>query len=173
MNLTTFKKYIKALEREDLETEIFLLYKQFPEIKAYYKNASMTSDQRKTETEKLKEKIYAEFYTRSGNPKSPDNRKILSIIRDFEKIAKSPAEVIDLILSRVEIATSFASNFGGMPDTDYNAALNAFEKAVKLMAKHNLVDVFNDRCQLLFKTDNLDYWYIDHLEEIFKTMKPI
>ncbi|MEM8523109.1 MAG: hypothetical protein AAGG68_00635 [Bacteroidota bacterium] len=83
-------------------------------------------------------------------------------------MAKKPEDVIDLLMYRVETATDFASQFGGMPDKDYDASYNAFHKAVKLMAKHNLFERFRPRCEQLFLTDNIDYWYIEYLEEALK-----
>lgn len=171
MNLTAFKKYIKGLDKAALEKELILLYKQVPEIKAHYVRANMTDAQFEKVLRKHKVAIAAQFNTRKGNPRSPDNRKILSIIREFEKEARSPADVIDLLLTRVEIATDFASQYGGMPDKDYNASSNAFGKAVKLMAKHNLFEQFERRYLQIFKADNLDYWYIMDMQEALEEYK--
>lgn len=168
MNLNNYKKYLATLDRKGLEKELILLYKSVPEIKDYYAAARMKPEQIRAESNKYKKKIEAEFWTRGGNPKSPNNRNILQYIRAFEKIAKYPKDMIDLLVHRVEIATNFASQFGGMPDKDYNASYNAFHKAVKLMAEHNLFEHFRSRCEDLFETDNIDYWYIEYLEEALK-----
>ena len=79
-----------------------------------------------------------------------------------------PIEVIDLLLYRVEVATAFASEFGGMPDADYSAAYNAFEKAMKLTKAQKLEDYVRVRCQELFKAANIDYWFIEWLEQCFE-----
>ncbi|MEM6700288.1 MAG: DUF6155 family protein [Bacteroidota bacterium] len=168
MNLTNYKKYLATLDREGLEQELIQLYKSVPEIKAYSAAKNMKPEQIRKELEKYKKKIEAEFWTRGGNPRSPNNRNILQYIQAFEKMSKNPKDVIDLLVHRVEIATDFASQFGGMPDKDYDASYNAFDKAVKLMAEHNLVEHFRARCEDLIEADNIDYWYIEYLEEAFK-----
>jgi hypothetical protein len=98
--------------------------------------------------------------------------KFGKIISEFEKVSAFPHEVVDLILYRVHVASDFANQFGGMPDADYNASTNAFEKAMKLIEKNKLLDYFKDRIKTLFKFDNLDYWYIEDLKSLYEGYFP-
>ncbi|MEM8523108.1 MAG: hypothetical protein AAGG68_00630 [Bacteroidota bacterium] len=77
MNLTNYKKYLATLDRKGLEKELIHLYKSVPEIKDFYVAANMTSSQIREESKKYKKKIEAEFWTRGGHPKLPNNRNIL------------------------------------------------------------------------------------------------
>ena len=97
-----------------------------------------------------------------------NNTTIKGVISDYEKIALFPYDVVDLLIYRVEVATDLADQFGGMPDSNYNAAITAFKKAIKLIKDNSLMSHFEDRCKKMLKADNLDYWYIEQLEWLFE-----
>ena len=167
--LSDFKKLLAEMTEEELRTELLKLFNKLEQVQMFYAQDLMSKDDRQKILEECKTKIYKKFWTTSGNPRNNiSNADIRKIITDFEKISAFPHEVVDLILYRVETATDFASQFGGMPDADYNASTTAFEKAIKLIVKHKLIDYFNDRCKALFRYRNLDYWYIEELETLFE-----
>ncbi len=166
--LSDFKKLLAEMTEEELRAELLKLFNKLEQVQMFYAQDLMTKEDRQKILEECKTKIYKKFWTPSGNPRNVSNADIRKIITDFEKISAFPHEVVDLILYRVETATSFASQFGGMPDADYNASSTAFEKALKLIVKHKLMDYFDDRCKALFRYSNLDYWYIEELKTLFE-----
>ena len=96
------------------------------------------------------------------------NADIRKIITDFEKISAFPHEVVDLLLYRVNTATDFAHQFGDMPDGDYNASSTAYDKAMKLIQKHKLEAYFKEKAEDILQYDNLDYWYIEQMEDMYE-----
>ena len=166
--LTDFRKYLSSLDEAGVRAELEKLFKKLPQVKEFYAQELMSEKDRLAMLEDYKKKIKNQYWTRSGNPRMPDNRKINQILSGFEKVSVFPHELIDLLLFRVETASDFANNFGGMPDAAYNSASRTFEKAVKLMAKHQLVEMFKPRCSALFEYDNLDYWYLEEMQEFFE-----
>jgi hypothetical protein len=132
----------------------------------------MGESDRKAMLDEYKKKIYSQYWTRTGNPRSVSNAEVRKIIGEFEKVSVFPSEMIDLLLFRVETMTDWASQFGGAPDADYNASSTSFEKALKLMEKNKLHDHFKDCCVALFQADNLDYWYIEDLESLYESYFP-
>ncbi len=165
--LSTFKKYLATLSEPELRAELLELFK-LPQVQEHYAKGMLSEGERKSMLDDVKRKIQNQFWTRTGNPRNVSNANIRKLISDFEKIAASPRDVVELLLFRVETATKFAHEFGGMPDADYNAALNAFDKAMKLMTKHALVNEFRVWCKEIFLYDNLDYWYIESMMESFE-----
>lgn len=166
--LTEFKKYLNTLGEPELRAELVKLFK-LQEVQAFYAQGMLSDSERKVALEEVKRKIHNQFWTRTGNPRTDvSNADIRALISAFEKIAASPREVVELLLYRVETATKFANEFGGMSEGDYKAASNAFDKALKLMKKHELVDEFRIWCKEIFQYDNLDYWYIEWLMESFE-----
>jgi Family of unknown function (DUF6155) len=168
--LSDFKKLLAEMTEAELREELLKLFNKLEQVQMFYAQDLLSKDDRQKILQESKDKIYKKFWTPSGSPRNNvSNADIRKIISDFEKISAFPHEVIDLILYRVETATEFANNFGGMPDADYNAASTAYEKALKLIKTHKLEDYFKDRCTTFFGYRNLDYWYIEDLESLFET----
>ena len=166
--LSDFKKYIGEMNQTDLQKELIKLFSKLNQVQEFYAQELLSEDERQEILAEYKDKIYKEFWTRTGNPRSPSNARIRELISHYENVSVFPFDVIDLILYRVETATQFADEFGGMTDGSYNASSNAFEKALKLMQKHQLFEEFKLRCEDLFSYDNLDHWYIDDLENLYE-----
>ncbi len=166
--LSDFKNYLREMTEVELREELLKLFGKLTQVQEFYAQELLSGDDRKAMLDDHKKKIYNHFYTRTGNPRSPNNAEIRKRITAFEKASVFPIEVIDLLLYRVEVATAFASEFGGMPDADYNAAYNAFEKAMKLTKAQKLEDYVRVRCQELFKAADIDYWFIEWLEGSFE-----
>ncbi len=173
LTMTLFNKYLSTLNEEQAKAELALLFSKVSQVKEFYaKQQGMEMPLEKAPNpkylEEYKKKIYNQFWTRGGNPRDPSNADIRSYILAFEKMGFSSQDVIDLILYRVEKATELADMYGGMSDGCYNAAVNAFEKAIKLMQKEGLRDEYQARCERIFKYKNLDYWYIEQLKEVWQ-----
>lgn len=166
--LKDLKTYFDSLDEAGVREELLKLFGKLPQVQEFYAQELMSDSERKAMLEEYKRKIYNQFWTRTGNPRSASNAEIKALISNFEKVSVFPSEVIDLLLYRVETATEMANQFGGMPDADYNASYNAFKKAVELMAEHKLEDMFRGRCEALFKFDNLDHWYIEWLQDSYE-----
>jgi hypothetical protein len=58
--------------------------------------------------------------------------------------------------------------FGGTDESYYKAFCTSFEKVMNLIVKNKFESIFQDRCKALFLFTNLDYWYIEWLEEIYE-----
>jgi Family of unknown function (DUF6155) len=167
--LSDFKKLLAEMTEEEVRAELLKLFNKLEQVQMFYAQDLMSKEDRQKILEDCKSKIYKKFWTSQGNPRNNiSNADIRKIISDFEKISAFPYEVVDLLLYRVELATDYANQCGGMPDADYNASITAFEKALKLIVKHKLLDYFNDRCKALFRYSNLDYWYIEQLESLLE-----
>jgi Family of unknown function (DUF6155) len=167
--LSDFKKLLAEMTEEELRAELLKLFNKLEQVQMFYAQDLMGKEDRQKILEECKSKIYKKFWISSGNPRNNvSNADIRKIITDFEKISAFPHEVVDLILYRVETASHFANQFGGMPAADYNASTTAFEKALKLMVKHKLMDYFKDRCKALLHYRNLDYYYIEELESLLE-----
>ncbi len=166
--LSDFKNFLREMTEIELREELFKLFGKLTQVQEFYAQELLSGDDRKVMLDDYKKKIYSHFYTRTGNPKSPNNAEIRKLITAFEKVSVFPIEVIDLLLYRVEVATEFASEFGGMPDADYNAAYNAFEKAMKLTKAQKLEAHVRVRCLELFNTKGYDDYLLDWLEQSFE-----
>jgi hypothetical protein len=165
---STLKKYLNTLTEAELRAELIKLFGKLEQVKAYYGQELATKEERVSMLTAYKKELYGKFWTKGGSPKVFSNAEIKKVLTDFEKISLFPHELVDLILYRVELLTKYANAYGGVPDSEYNPAITAFGKAVKLMRMHKLDAYFKERIEVMFKANNLDYWYIEQLEEIYE-----
>jgi hypothetical protein len=165
--LADVKKYLGEMNEAELRAELLKLFGKLPQVQEFYAQELMGESERKAMLDEYRKKIYGSYFTRTDNPRDVNNAELRKLLTAFEKVSVFPHEVVDLLLYRVEVATDFANQFGGMPDADYNAALTSFEKAMKLAAEHQLADFVRDRCHQIFKANNLDYWYIEWMQDCF------
>jgi Family of unknown function (DUF6155) len=167
--LSDFKKLLAEMTEEELRTELLKLFNKLEQVQMFYAQDLLSKEDRLKFLEEAKRKIYAEYWTRTGNPRIVNNAKVKSIQSDFEKTSAFPNEVIELLLYRVEVVTKMADEFGGASDADYNASSTAFKKAVQLMQKHKLEDYFKEWCiEIIRGYDNLDHWYLQDLKDLYE-----
>jgi Family of unknown function (DUF6155) len=166
--LTDLKKLIAEMSEDELRLEIIKLYTKLPQVKDFYNQDLMTEEERQVVLKTYKDKIYKQFRTSSGNARGMiNNTTIRGIVSDYEKIAVFPYDVVDLLIYRVEEATDLANDYGGMAESNYNSAITAFKKAMTLVKEYGLMTHFEDRCKIILMSRNIDFWYIEQLEELF------
>lgn len=163
--LSDFKKLLAELSHEELKAEMLKLFQKLEQVQAFYAQELLSPEERRKILDAYKKKIYREFWTPSGNPKISSSSKLRSIISEFEKVCVSKAELVELLLYRVDVCLEQANEFGGAPDAEYNSAITAFEKALKIITKEKLESYFKVECQeIARRRNNMDYWPIHEME---------
>ena len=136
-------KYLKSLDREDLEKEVKTLYTKFKEVKQYYE-MELSGDTSRILTE-YKERITKEYFPKRGfgQARSGVSRKV---INDFKKVSIIKKDVIELILHRVEMMISYTDAYGDMNESFYNTLVRSFDEACQLVQQERLEDIFKEDC---------------------------
>ena len=166
--ISDLKKILEEMTQDELIQEILKLYNKLPQVKDFYNQDLMTEEERQEVLGKYKEKIYKEFWTSKGNPKGMiNNSTIKNVLTDYEKICLFDFDLADLLIYRVETATDYAEQFGGMAESNYNSSITSFKKAMKIINENNFNSHFESRIKMTLKSGNLDYWYIEQLEHLF------
>lgn len=166
--ISDLKKILDEMTQEELKREILKLYNKLPQVKDFYNQDLMTEEERQQVLDKYKEKIYKEFWTSKGNPKGViNNSNLRNILGDYEKICLFAFDLADLLIFRIETATDYAEQFGGMAESNYNASITAFKKAMKIINENSFKSHFENRIKMILKSGNLDDWYIEQLEHLF------
>jgi hypothetical protein len=170
--LTDLKKLIAEMTEDELRLEIIKLYTKLPQVKDFYNQDLMTEEERQEVLKGYKDKIYKQFWTSGGKAHGMvNNTTVKGIISEYEKIAVFTYDVVDLLIYRVEVATDLANQYGGMQESNYNAAVTAFKKAMNLIKEHGLMSHFKLRCEGLINSKNIDYWYIEQLELLYESVE--
>ena len=164
---TDFKKFIAQMTADEMRNELLTLFGKLPQVHDYYAQELMKPEDRKSVLEDYKKKVYSQFWTRGGNPRNTSNAEVRKIITEFEKVSVMPKEVVELLLFRVDTALDQANQFGGLPEGDYSAALNAYIKALKIITKEKLEKYFKAECKEISRDrGNMDYWIIEQMDEM-------
>jgi Family of unknown function (DUF6155) len=164
--LSDFKKLLAELSHEELKAEMLKLFQKLPQVQAFYAQDLSSPEERKKILDTYKKKIYNEFWTRGDNPKIANGTALKLIISDFEKVCVAQAELVELLLYRVDCCMEQANDFGGTSDSAYNTALTAFEKALKIIVKEKLEKEFEVECREVARDrGNMDCWPIDQMND--------
>ena len=167
IKLADLKQYLAEQNEKELREEIIRLFGKLKQVQDYYAQELMSPDDRKAILSDYKKKVDGHFYTRSGNPKILDNAGLRALIKDFEQISVAKIDVVELLLHRVEKTIELADKYGGLGDNDYNAAINAFVKALKLITTEKLETYFEDRCRYIaVGRYNFDYYFKESLDNL-------
>lgn len=152
---TELDRYLKALDRKELEAEVKKLYTKFSDVKKYYE-LEFSQDTTAVLNE-FKAKLRKEYFPSRGFGKAR-NRESRKVITDFKKISIFTKDVIELLLYRVEMMIEFTKAYGDIDEPFYNSLDSSFDEACKLMAKEKLEPYFKSDCLRLIKESDDFGW---------------
>ena len=156
---------MKDLTREELIKEVEKLYSKFPQVKTFY-DVDLTGDTSLL-LNTAKSKIKNEYFPVRGNPKARSG-EVRKIISEFAKVSVYPKEVIELYLFRFEMAVKFTNTYGDINEPFYDAASNAYAKALKLIEKHGYNSEFKEQCKsLMEETDDIGWGFSDIVRQLY------
>ena len=175
IKLSDFKKFLASLSEAEVRAEMLKLIK-LEQVQAFYAQDLMSDEARDKMLAEYKTKITRQLITPAGKPKSNiSNANIRKLISDFEKVASFQFDVIDLLLHRVEatMEADFLTEYWGLKSGDYNAALTAFERVLKLIETNNLFSHFEARCDALMKRKDVNSHFQLELYHLYYKIKDI
>lgn len=166
LNLTSLKQYLKGRSQEALIEEIAELFKRIPAVKDYYQ-AKIKPKAETQVLEKYQKIIQDEFFPARGLGKAR-----LSVARkavtDYKKVAVSPASVADIMLFYVEQGVKFTKEYGDIDEPFYNSMESMYGKALELIAKYGLKDVYHPRCRRIVDGASDTGWgFYDALSDMY------
>ncbi len=162
------KKYLSNLTKEELIEEIRLLGRRFKQVNEYYQ---VRMEPYKTENilAAYKERIKREFFTRNGNPGPMRLDVARKAVQEFAKIQASVTHLIDLELFYVEQGAKFTNAFGDIDEPFYMSIESMYESALKLIKKHALNDMFDDRAKKMVRdTREIGWGFGDNIEYLYE-----
>lgn len=166
ITLTKLRKELKFKSREDLQADIELLFKQFPQVKKHYTMLYESSGIDEV-LEEAKQKIHKEFHgnARYGCPRASikDAKKVIT---NFKKLPVTDENIIDLMLCYVDELLGFIREYGVGYDTNYpDSCASMFESAIKIIQKNQLYYHYENILKdLLRKADD---GYVEDIEFLY------
>ena len=163
-------KYLKEMNKVELENEVKKLYGKFKEVKKFYE---IEFSQDTTEIlNEFKDKIKQEYFPKRGFGKAR-NRESRKVVTDFKKISIFKKDVIELLLFRAEMMIEFSNSFGDIDEPFYNSLESSYLEACKLIQEEKLEKLFRTECRRLMNEtyhfgwgvySQLKYHYETYLE---------
>ena len=166
ISVRDLKRYLKQRTHDELVADIATLFKKFDAVKEYYQ---IQLDETSTEeiVDRYKADIKQEFFPARGYGQAR-----LSVARkaitDCKKVVASHQYIAELMLYYVEMGVAFTDAYGDINEPFYNSMESMYERAVKLIAEHNLQDQFEVRCKkILRQTAGMGWGFPDALQTIY------
>lgn len=143
MSKRDLKKYLKELDKEQIEAQILELYTKFSEVKIYYDFVFNPKEEKIVQAAKVK--ISQEYFpVKSKRPKL--RRSIAQkYIKHFLTLGVDPFAVADLMLYTIETAQKYSAKREIRFSSFYKSMLNSFEQAVNFIIANGIVPDFKVR----------------------------
>lgn len=147
MSKRDLKKYIKELNKEQLEEQIIELYEKFSAVKVYYDFVFNPKENSLLQESKIK--ISNEYFPlkTSGRGKKPKMRRSVAqkYIKHFMVLGVDPFVIADLMLYNIEIAQTFSAGNAIKQDLFFKSMLNSFEQATHYLVANGILPEFKLR----------------------------
>ena len=169
MSKRDLKKYLKELDKEQLEEQLIELYEKFSDVKIYYDFVFNPKEEKLLQEAKLK--ITNEYFP--IKTKRPKLRRSTAqkIIKHFLSLGVDPFVVADIMLHNIEIAQKYAAKREMRYSSFYKSMLNSFEQAVKYAIASGIVYDFKDRIAAIHKEVIRQRW--ENRYEFERVVEPL
>lgn len=114
-----------------------------------------------------KDSIYEGFFPQ-GKFAQPNFSTPQKAVENYERIAQSPTDLIDLMLYYVETGSEFMNEFDGIDEDVCIDLEDKFEVALKKIVEHNLKNEFEKRCREIAENANDGYGFSGSLQSNFE-----
>ena len=143
MSKRDLKKYLKELDKEQLEEQLLELYEKFSDVKIYYDFVFNPKEEKLLQEAKLK--ITYEYFPLKG--KRPKLRRSIAqkSIKHFISLGVDPYVVADLMLHNIEVAQKYSAKREMRYSSFYKSMLNSFEQVVKFSIENGMISEYKAR----------------------------
>ncbi|WP_413998362.1 DUF6155 family protein [Flavobacterium sp. W1B] len=147
MSKRDLKKYIKELNKEQLEEQIIELYEKFSPVKVYYD--FVFNPKENILLQECKIKISNEYFPikSGGSRKKPKMRRSVAqkYIKHFMVLGVDTFLIADVMLYNIEIAQTFSAGHTIKQELFFKSMLNSFEQAVQYLISNGILADFKSR----------------------------
>lgn len=143
MSKRDLKKYLKELDKEQLEEQLLELYEKFSDVKTYYDFVFNPKEDKLLQEAKLK--VTNEYFPLKGKRAKLRRSVAQKYIKHFLSLGVDSYVVADLMLHNLEVAQKYTARREMRYASFYKSMLNSFEQLVKYCIENGMVSEFRDR----------------------------
>lgn len=160
MSKRALKKYLKELEKEQLEEQIIDLYERFDEVRTFYNFVFDPKEDKLLKDAKFR--ISKEYFP--VNNRKPKARRSVAhkFIRHFLKLGVAPEVVADIMLFNLEIAQSYSAEKEKSSEAFEKSMFKSFEQAAEFIIANHLSAEFQKRLKDCAETAVEQGWNNDY-----------
>lgn len=143
MSKRAFKKYIKSLEKEDLEEQIMDLYNRFDDVKVFYNFVFNPNEEKLVKDAKFK--ISKEYFP--PNNRRPKTRRSVAhkLIKHFLKLEMEAHSLADVMFYNIEVAQAYSKDKDNVTEAFQKSMFKSFEQAVNFVIDKGISSEFLKR----------------------------
>jgi hypothetical protein len=156
MSKRDLKKYLKELNKEQLEEQIIELYEKFTDVKVYYDFAFNPNEEKLIGEAKVK--IANEYFPIKGKKSKMRRSVAQKYIKHFITLGVDVTMVADIMLFTIETAQRFSSKRDIKYDSFFKSFLTAYQQAVHFIIENGILNEFLDRVVEIKEEVNRQNW---------------
>ncbi|NER13704.1 hypothetical protein GWK08_09660 [Leptobacterium flavescens] len=160
MSKRALVKYLKELDKEQLEEQLIDLYDRFKEVKTYYNFVFNPKEEKLIGECKLK--ISNEYYPQ-GKRKRPKMRRSVAqkYIKHFMSIGVDAPLIADVMLFNIEIAQSYSAEKPVKQEAFYTSMYKSFRQAVEFIIHNGILEAYRPRIIKIYEETQKQNWMND------------
>jgi len=166
MSKVGLRKKLQSMDKSEVVSLVLEIYSLKKEIKEYLDY--IVNPNEKEQFKKVKQIVENEYFPMDDCPKGrlAVAKKAIS---DFSKLKPSPKHEATLLIFLVECGCRFADMYGYIEDEYFYTGLEKnFERALKFMEKHGLLEKFRPNAERCIKwASSCDGDFADNMKNIF------
>ncbi|PKW20497.1 DUF6155 family protein [Flavobacterium lindanitolerans] len=143
MSKRDLKKYLKELDKEQLEEQLLELYEKFSDVKTYYDFVFNPKEDKLLQEAKLK--VTNEYFPLKGKRAKLRRSVAQKYIKHFLSLGVDSYVIADLMLHNLEVAQKYTARREMRYASFYKSMLNSFEQVVKYSIENGMVSEFRER----------------------------
>lgn len=157
MSKRNLKKYIKDLNKEQLEEQIMDLYARFKEVKAYYDFAFNPKEEKLLEESKFK--ISKEYFPVSRRKAKLRRSVAQKIIKNCKILQVDPQVIAEIMLFNIEIALTYNAEKKITQEAFYKSILKSFDEALIYIDSHRMMHEYKERLSAIVSSVIQQDWF--------------
>lgn len=156
MSKRDLKKYLKDLNKEQLEEQLTELYEKFKDVKVYYDFAFNPNEDKLIGEAKVK--IAHEYFPIKGRRAKMRRTVAQKFIKHFLTLGVDVTMVADLMLFTIETAQRYSSKKYIKYDSFFKSMFTAYQQAVNFIIENGILNEFIDRVVEIKEETNRQKW---------------
>mgnify|MGYP006896876870 CR=1 FL=1 len=156
MSKKDLKKYLRSLEKGQLEEQILELYDKFDKVRTFYDFVFNPKEDKLIGEAKFR--ISKEYFPQKQRKAKARRSVAQNQIRHFLQLGVDPILISDLMLFNIEIAQSFSADKHNITLAFSKSIFRSFEQAVNYIHQNELSSEFINRIHKIKDEAEVQKW---------------